>query len=287
MADVTLIAQRTRVNGRVHGDQNVDVAGHVDGSVELSEVLTVLDGGRVDGEVDVRQAIIHGTVTGAVRATELIHLAPTARVSANLSAPNLRIDDGAKLSGRIQISADGTVPARPAARTKTSNVAAAPKTTTTPAPVKATTTTTQATTPSTPAPSTSNPSRATPHKTFGSSAEAAPATQTTTTTTTVVVEEPALDEDTIILEQPPVEPTVEQEPTPEQLDPDQTVAINPDAQPLPSADTDDAFRARRAEELEEHTVKELREMLRDRDETVSGTKAELIERIIEHELNER
>lgn len=181
---VTTIGSHILVEGRLEGADDVVVHGRVVGSVALEESFTVAEDGYVEGDIEARIVRIEGRVKGSIRATELLHLTPTAQVQAELHTPSLRIDDGAALSGDVEM-ADGApskavtqvraVATRPAAR-PVANPVAKPKSK--PAPVRR------------PAPSRSvaKPApRAVPER---SAPRVAAQTARATTTTTVVVEEP-------------------------------------------------------------------------------------------------
>jgi cytoskeletal protein CcmA (bactofilin family) len=55
--------------------------------------------GRVEADVDVRIAIIDGSLKGELRATDYVVLETTARVSGNVHTPSLEIKDGAVFDG--------------------------------------------------------------------------------------------------------------------------------------------------------------------------------------------
>lgn len=55
--------------------------------------------GRVEADVDVRIAIVDGSLKGELRATEYVVLESTARVSGNIHTPSLEIKDGALFEG--------------------------------------------------------------------------------------------------------------------------------------------------------------------------------------------
>lgn len=227
--DSTFISPETRVSGSLSGDVDVTVAGHLDGEVNLTATLTVAEQGRVDGAVVTDELVVHGTLTGTAKARR-VHLTATARVTADVDAGALRVDDGAVLTGAIEMDLEADAPAAPARST-----AAPSRTTTRPAPSR-------------PAPTKPAPPRPAPSR-------PAPATQTTTTTTTTVVEE---------------EP--EPEPEPQLEEPTEVSAA-----PEPDASPDQEL----LDELDNLTVKELREALRELDLQVSGSKSELVERLAE------
>src|SRR4051794_2509550 len=111
----TVIGPETRINGEVHGDEDLVVRGRIEGKVQLSQTLTVDDGGIVQAEVDVRTLVVAGVVVGTIRASESVRLTSKARVGGDIASPKLIMDAGASYRGRIDMG-DGAQAARPAER---------------------------------------------------------------------------------------------------------------------------------------------------------------------------
>lgn len=231
MANSTTIASQTTIEGTIEGDGSVEVEGRVHGTVSLTETLTVADAGAVDGDVHVRQAIIHGTLTGSVEASERIVLSASARVRADLTTPLLSVEDGAQVAGQIDMDLEGELPD------------ITPMTTT-----SSTSTSTASTRSSSSRSSSSS----------NTSTASAPASSATTT----VVEEPAEQAETAKVDNPEL------------------------ANEAPTEKVTEEDLEELEDELEDQTVKELREELRRRDQTVSGTKDELIARLKQAMLDE-
>ena len=190
--DSTYISPETRVSGSLSGDVDVTVAGQLDGEVNLTATLTITEQGRVDGTLVADEIVVHGTLTGTVRAKRA-HLSPSARVTADLDVGALRVDDGAILTGAIEMDIDADVPAASTSKatstsTPSRSVPSRP-TTARPTPARPVARPVATTPAPTPKPAASN---------------AATATTTTTTTTTVVEEEPAarLEETTEVSTEP-------------------------------------------------------------------------------------
>ena len=117
----TEIQAGTRVKGKIQGSEDLWVAGRVEGSVELDGALTVAPGGVVKAEVRAVRVTVSGTVVGDVSASEIIELTAQARVQGDLRAPAVRVDDGAKLNGLLEVGDVSRVelsprPAAPKAR---------------------------------------------------------------------------------------------------------------------------------------------------------------------------
>src|ERR1700733_14310156 len=101
------IGGTARVRGRVHGDGNLVIEGHVEGSVTLRGDLTIGEGGRVESELVTAHAVfIAGTLEGSVVASGPVRLSSSARVRGDLQASAVAIDDGARFSGRLDCEFD-------------------------------------------------------------------------------------------------------------------------------------------------------------------------------------
>lgn len=107
---MTTIGSETIVEGRIDGSEDLTVEGRVVGTINLSEILTVSTGGVVDGNVNARGVRVDGTVDGEITATEYIHLTASSRVRARLVAPIIRMDDGAKLAGEVEMDVQAPAP---------------------------------------------------------------------------------------------------------------------------------------------------------------------------------
>lgn len=124
----TEIQSGTRVTGRVEGSEDVLVAGRLEGSVALEGTLTVDNGGVVKADVRAQRVVVAGTVVGDVTASGAIEIAASGRVKGDLRAPVVRIDDGARLSGLLEVGEVEAVevaprPARARAETPAAPVA--------------------------------------------------------------------------------------------------------------------------------------------------------------------
>jgi cytoskeletal protein CcmA (bactofilin family) len=107
MATQTLISSTTRVRGSITGADDLTIDGHVDGDVRLDGDLHLDVDARINGNVQARTVIIHGTVKGDVDASTHLTLSKTARVKGALTTPVLRLEDGAMISGEVMIGGSG------------------------------------------------------------------------------------------------------------------------------------------------------------------------------------
>jgi cytoskeletal protein CcmA (bactofilin family) len=91
------------IKGEVIAQEDLVVSGRVEGSISIEgHALTVNAGAHLVADVDARAVDVAGHVSGTLCAGELVALAPSAHVEGEVSAPSIRMADGAVLQGKGQ-----------------------------------------------------------------------------------------------------------------------------------------------------------------------------------------
>jgi cytoskeletal protein CcmA (bactofilin family) len=108
----SFIGSGIRVHGDLRGDEDVLVEGRLEGRVEVSKAFRVGPGGVVLAEVAAGTVAIAGRVVGNVSAVERVELLSTGTLEGNIQAPRIVIGEGARFTGRIDMSG-GTQPPPP------------------------------------------------------------------------------------------------------------------------------------------------------------------------------
>jgi len=103
----TLVGQGVEVTGDVKFQGGLHLDGSIIGNVTTSgddeaSVLVISDRGRIEGDVHVAYAIINGTVTGNVFATEKLELSSKACISGNVEYNLLEMASGASINGSMK-----------------------------------------------------------------------------------------------------------------------------------------------------------------------------------------
>lgn len=98
---------RSRFVGELSGEDEVVVAGRVEGTVRASERVTVAAAGQVAGDIHARTVLVHGRVHGQIFASEKAELSATAAVEGSVEAPKIVISEGAKLEGTVAMASRG------------------------------------------------------------------------------------------------------------------------------------------------------------------------------------
>jgi cytoskeletal protein CcmA (bactofilin family) len=97
----------SHLHGELRFDASFRVDGKLTGSVESQGDLIVGESGEIDGEIQVGQVFISGTVRGRIRAAKKVQIAPSGKLFAEIDTPALVIEDGATFEGSCAMSRDG------------------------------------------------------------------------------------------------------------------------------------------------------------------------------------
>ncbi|HSV91891.1 MAG TPA: polymer-forming cytoskeletal protein [Desulfobacterales bacterium] len=95
----SLVSRQISIEGEVSGAESLHVDGRVKGTIRLAGDLFVGAGGVVEAEVDARNVVIQGTVTGKVLARRQLELRPGGRFSGECTAAAYEIREGASFEG--------------------------------------------------------------------------------------------------------------------------------------------------------------------------------------------
>jgi cytoskeletal protein CcmA (bactofilin family) len=94
----------TVVTGEANFKAMMRVDGHLSGRVSSSSgTLIVGANGKVDANIEVAIAVIHGTINGDIIATQRLELGRAAKVNGNIQTPSLIIEQGAVFEGSCKM----------------------------------------------------------------------------------------------------------------------------------------------------------------------------------------
>lgn len=92
------------IKGDISGNEDLVIAGRVEGSITLEgRVLTLAPGSHVEGEVDAGTVIVSGEVKGTVAAKERLELKSTAVVNGKLHSSRLIVADGSHVNAEVEM----------------------------------------------------------------------------------------------------------------------------------------------------------------------------------------
>src|SRR5215208_2328172 len=94
----------TVVTGEANFKAMMRVDGHLSGRISSSSgTLIVGANGKVDANIEVAVAVIHGTINGDIIATQRLELGRAAKVNGNIQTPSLIIEQGAMFEGTCKM----------------------------------------------------------------------------------------------------------------------------------------------------------------------------------------
>ena len=94
----------TVVTGEANFKAMMRVDGHLSGRVSSSSgTLIVGANGKVDANIEVAIAVIHGTINGDIIASQRLELGRAAKVNGNIQTPSLIIEQGAVFEGSCKM----------------------------------------------------------------------------------------------------------------------------------------------------------------------------------------
>jgi cytoskeletal protein CcmA (bactofilin family) len=120
-----LLGRGSEFEGKLTFEGTVRIDGKFTGTIVTNDVLVVGEGAKVSAEITCGTVIVHGEVTGNIRAKNAIELHHPARMRGNVEAPSLMIEKGVMFEGQAKmegIDKGGAKPA-PAASTPATPVA--------------------------------------------------------------------------------------------------------------------------------------------------------------------
>ena len=111
VAGTTLIPPNTRIDGRLETSGDLLIEGRCDGEIHAGGMVTVAGGAICRAAIRARAAAIHGEVIGPVHCTESIAVIRGARIVGEVRAPEVSVDAGARIDGKVDLLPPDAEPA--------------------------------------------------------------------------------------------------------------------------------------------------------------------------------
>jgi cytoskeletal protein CcmA (bactofilin family) len=115
------------IKGEVRGTEDLYIDGEVQGTIHLTNGrVTVGPHGKIAANVDAREIIVRGKVTGALRGRDRVEIGSTGEVNGDIATSRIAIGEGAQIRSKVEIArADSSQQnSRPAAKPAASTMAA-------------------------------------------------------------------------------------------------------------------------------------------------------------------
>jgi cytoskeletal protein CcmA (bactofilin family) len=99
----------TKITGQLRFDGPARIDGHVDGEIDAKEI-TVGESAVVSAQVRAESVVVCGTVKGEITASQRTEIHSTAKVTGNIAAPKLIVQDGAIFEGKCSMTSQSALP---------------------------------------------------------------------------------------------------------------------------------------------------------------------------------
>ena len=101
---MTHIGASVDFDGTLTCEEDLTIEGKLTGNIHLRDAtLTVAQPALLEADIRAARVVVHGTVTGSISAGQRIELAPSAKVTGDLSAIQVVIAEGAQFNGRVDM----------------------------------------------------------------------------------------------------------------------------------------------------------------------------------------
>lgn len=103
---VSVIGAGMEVEGDCRCEGSLRVDGRVRGTIRAGKSVVVGEGGEVEGGIRTQDAVIAGRVSGTVHAGSRVELKEGCSVEGDISSPSVRLEEGGRLDGELDMSAE-------------------------------------------------------------------------------------------------------------------------------------------------------------------------------------
>ncbi len=103
-AQAARLGQGLELDGELRGREDFVIQGRLRGKIVLpGSNLLVAEGARIEADIQVRDVIVRGEVTGNVTASGRAVIEKTGRLDGDLAASVVSVEDGARFKGSVKI----------------------------------------------------------------------------------------------------------------------------------------------------------------------------------------
>jgi cytoskeletal protein CcmA (bactofilin family) len=97
----TIIGPSVKVEGDFFGEGDVVVEGIVTGNLKTKNNLKIMEGAKIQAEIEAKNAFVAGEVSGNISVQNDLELTASAKVKGDITANLLSIERGALINGKI------------------------------------------------------------------------------------------------------------------------------------------------------------------------------------------
>ena len=110
-----LLGRGSEFEGKLTFEGTVRIDGKFTGTIITNDVLVIGEGAKVQAEITAGTVIVHGEISGNVKAKTAVELHHPARMKGNVETPSLMIEKGVMFEGQTKMDGlDKSSGAKPA-----------------------------------------------------------------------------------------------------------------------------------------------------------------------------
>ncbi len=103
-APETVVGPSVKIQGDLNSEGNIRIEGQVQGKVKTSQSVLIGNGAKINADVLAGNAIVGGEVQGNLKISGNLILQTTAVVIGDIACAILRVEDGAKFTGKCTMN---------------------------------------------------------------------------------------------------------------------------------------------------------------------------------------
>jgi cytoskeletal protein CcmA (bactofilin family) len=109
-----LLGRGSEFEGKLTFEGTVRIDGKFTGTIITNDVLVVGEGAKIAAEISCGTIIVHGEISGNIKAKTLVELHHPAKMRGNIETPILMVEKGVIFEGQTKMEGVEKAPARPA-----------------------------------------------------------------------------------------------------------------------------------------------------------------------------
>jgi cytoskeletal protein CcmA (bactofilin family) len=102
------IASEVEIKGTIKSSGSIRIDGKLDGELQCSGDAIVGKSATMKGNINVNSVTVEGTVHGNINAKDRIEMKSSARVTGDIKAKRLSVEDGVTFVGKSEVSPSGS-----------------------------------------------------------------------------------------------------------------------------------------------------------------------------------
>ncbi len=102
----TIIGGSVKVKGNFHGQGNIVIEGHLEGSLKTNASLFVGEKAKIVADIEALDAVINGEVYGQIKVKKYLSLGATAKIFGDIQYGEISVEHGALINGQLTVKAE-------------------------------------------------------------------------------------------------------------------------------------------------------------------------------------